>query len=332
MFSVVIPLYNKAHTIRETLAGVLSQDLTDFEVVIVDDGSTDGGPEIVGTEFADPRIRMLHQENSGVSTARNRGVAAARHELVAFLDGDDLWDPGYLTAMKEAAQQFPDAGMYCCAGTLRFPDGSGYTRYSSRYGVANQKINFFENPAFFGHTSATVVRKSRFESAGGFPVGMRHYEDQTLFYRLALLFDVVYCPRPLTMWRQGVAGSASSDTAGADRDRIARVNTAFACWAGFDPDKRNPLFLVYIRAEVRNHIRALLAARDYPGISLVLDTIDPRLRTEFRSFERFLYPKPALRAASRVWVLSCQAIWRSRGFPVRKFQARVAAQDPVRGQ
>ena len=93
-FSVVIPLYNKAHTIVHTLSTVMRQNYADYDVVIVDDGSTDNGVQLIREHFKDPRIRIIHQENAGVSAARNRGIDEARGEWVAFLGGDDEWLPG----------------------------------------------------------------------------------------------------------------------------------------------------------------------------------------------------------------------------------------------
>ena len=325
MFSVVIPLYNKAHTIGDTLASVLNQDLRDFEVVIVDDGSTDGGPQIIRSHFDDPRIRMIHQKNLGAGGARNRGVAEARYDLVAFLDGDDLWHPGYLTAMSEAAQHFPDAGMYCCAGVIRHPDGSGHLRYSSRYRDQTQLINYFENPAFFGHTSSTVVRKSRFHLSGGFPADMRNFEDHVVFYRLALQVDVVYCPSAMTLCNKGVPGSVSSDRTGNHDDHIKRNNMVFACWEALGPDKRNPLFPVFVRRDIRAFVRGLLADRNYPSIHTLLERTDPRLRDQLSALERFFYPRPAFWAVSRLWTGTCEVLWRLRGFPMSEYRRELTA-------
>ena len=91
-FSVIIPLYNKEKYIQNTLQSVLNQTFENFEVIIVDDGSTDDGPEKVGL-ISDCRIRFIRKENGGVSSARNRGIAEARGEYIAFLDADDEWRP-----------------------------------------------------------------------------------------------------------------------------------------------------------------------------------------------------------------------------------------------
>ena len=91
MFSVVIPLYNKELSIINTIQSVLDQTFQNFEIVVVNDGSTDRSVEMV-EQFNDPRIRIINKSNGGVSSARNRGIQEAKYELVAFLDADDFWE------------------------------------------------------------------------------------------------------------------------------------------------------------------------------------------------------------------------------------------------
>ena len=91
MFSIVIPLYNKAEYVPKTLASVLNQTYSDFELIIVDDGSTDDSLEVINS-FVDNRIKIVKQKNGGVSAARNRGIIEAKYELIALLDADDWWD------------------------------------------------------------------------------------------------------------------------------------------------------------------------------------------------------------------------------------------------
>jgi glycosyltransferase involved in cell wall biosynthesis len=116
--SVVIPLYNKGPHIARALNSVLAQTFQDFEVIVVDDGSTDDGAEVV-RGFDDPRIRLIQQENRGVSAARNRGIEAARAELVAFLDADDEWLAGHLEVLLRLRDKYPEAGAYGTAYLIK---------------------------------------------------------------------------------------------------------------------------------------------------------------------------------------------------------------------
>ena len=104
--SVVIPLCNKESYIRRALNSIVNQSFQDFEVIIVDDGSTDKGAEVV-RGFDDPRIRLIQQENSGTFTARNRGIKAARGDLIAFLDADDEWKPEHLEVLLRLQEKYP---------------------------------------------------------------------------------------------------------------------------------------------------------------------------------------------------------------------------------
>lgn len=112
--SVVVPLYQKAGTVSRSVASILSQSFADFELIVVDDGSTDAGPQIVAA-VKDSRVRLIAQANAGPGAARNRGMRAARGEYVAFLDADDAWRPQYLERMVAALDAAPAAGTVTCA-------------------------------------------------------------------------------------------------------------------------------------------------------------------------------------------------------------------------
>ena len=110
-FSVIIPVYNKANTIRAAVESVLAQTFSDFEIVIVDDGSHDT-PEKVLADLMDKQLHLIHQENGGVSVARNTGIRAAKGDYLCFLDADDLWLPNHLEEMSILIDQFPTADMF----------------------------------------------------------------------------------------------------------------------------------------------------------------------------------------------------------------------------
>ena len=113
-FSVVVPLYNKEREVGAALDSVLGQRRLPREIIVVDDGSTDGGAAVVGG-YTSPLIRLVTQKNAGVSAARNRGAVLARSEYIAFLDADDRWQPGYLEKMAFLIEQYPDCGAYAAA-------------------------------------------------------------------------------------------------------------------------------------------------------------------------------------------------------------------------
>jgi glycosyl transferase family 2 len=119
--SVVVPLYNKAPTIQRTLDSILGQTFADFELIVVDDGSTDGGAEVV-EGCRDPRVRLIRQSNAGPGAARNRALAEANGQYAAFLDADDEWLPQFLHKSIALLEQFPQAAMVA-SGYFHHPEG-----------------------------------------------------------------------------------------------------------------------------------------------------------------------------------------------------------------
>lgn len=210
--SVVIPLYNKENYILDALKSISAQSFRRFEVIVVDDGSTDGGPELV-RKFDLPQLQLLAQENSGVSVARNNGVSGARFELVAFLDADDFWLPDHLLNLWKQYVAFPDAVMY--SNRFSEVEGTIIEKHSSSESVVDVRIvnHFFKEYALGSHmvfTSATMVRKSFFEQAGGFPVGYNRGEDVAVWSRLSLLGGVVSSGYVGVLYRRGTNGLTSA--------------------------------------------------------------------------------------------------------------------------
>src|SRR3954469_10712247 len=120
--TVIIPLYNKAAYIKRALDSVLAQTFSGFELIVIDDGSTDGGGAIVA-RCDDPRVRLIRQENAGPAQARNHGIDEASGELVAFLDADDEWMPRYLEHSVAALEQAGPEVACLASGYLLYPQG-----------------------------------------------------------------------------------------------------------------------------------------------------------------------------------------------------------------
>lgn len=195
MISVVIPLYNKAQSIRKTLDSVLAQTYKDFEIVVVDDGSTDESADVAEAFLQASRhsplaFRLIRKPNGGVSSARNAGILAAKGEYVAFLDGDDLWGPEYLSISAKLIADYPNAGIYGTASGLVINDvlKGETTLYVGHRG-------WIENPWIVGppfSTSATIVDKKVFDVIGLFDERMTHGEDLDMWWRIVLKYPCVY--------------------------------------------------------------------------------------------------------------------------------------------
>lgn len=202
MISVVIPLYNKESLISNTIQTVLNQTLQDFEIVVINDGSTDNSVAEV-KKIDDSRIRIINQKNSGVSAARNRGIHEAKGDFIALLDGDDEWKPDYLKTQFELTQKYPECDVF--AMNYEFQDINGKKTptiinklpFKDVDGVLS---NYFE-VASCSHppicSISVMARKGIFESVGGFPQGIKSGEDLLTWARLACRYKIAYCKTPL---------------------------------------------------------------------------------------------------------------------------------------
>lgn len=213
-FSVVIPLYNKEHMIKRTINSVLAQTFTNFEIVIVDDGSTDGSISIIRDSFDDSRIKIVRQVNQGVSVARNTGVEVSRGEYIAFLDADDEWLPSYLDTINTAIQQHPKSKLIHIPALHRdIVNGFGAFFVVKRFANKVLNVNLFESAYnICAQTSGIVVERELFNyykknfEGNGFPADMTYEEDMTCFFSIALLTKSLYIGKPLSIRNYNVKG------------------------------------------------------------------------------------------------------------------------------
>ncbi len=205
MISIVIPLYNKAALVRRTLDSVFAQTYQDFEIVIVDDGSTDGSTQVVAS-IDDARIRLISQQNAGVSAARNHGISEARGEYIALLDADDEWKPDYLATQMALAKKYPECDVFAINYECRDELGNVTPAIINKLqfsGVDGLLSNYFEvaacsNPPLW--TSAIMTRKGVFESVGGFPLDIKSGEDLLTWARLACRYKIAYSNQPMAIY------------------------------------------------------------------------------------------------------------------------------------
>ncbi|WP_347988538.1 glycosyltransferase family 2 protein [Methylomonas sp. AM2-LC] len=322
MFTVVIPLYNKAHILVRTLVSVLTQTYAEFEVVIVNDGSTDNWEEAISIFSHDTRIRIINQYNQGVSAARNKGVECARYEYIAFLDADDEWLPGYLQKMREAIELFPSAGMYGCPSWHRnIMTGQAGNAILNRYKDKIQTIEYFENPQTMPHISATVVAKSIFnqiDNGNGFPVGKKLCEDWSCFNRLAFLAPYVYVGYSLAIRNNGVDGQITGLARTEQIKMMQYVVDFFNLTHEFSlnyPEKQR-LFTIFFKYDVRNRILCQLRDNDHSTLQFLLSKLNPACLNEFSAFELKLYRIQNLNILAKIYIYITKLVWRSHGFPI----------------
>ncbi len=228
-FSVIIPLYNKAPYIRKALESVFAQTYTDYELIVVDDGSTDDSASIV-QQFIDERlkvkgeetsravtstynlssityklsVRLITQSNAGVSAARNSGVAASSGDYLAFLDADDWWEPTYLERMAQLIEDYPEAGLYASNYVYYKPGKTHVAVNNIETGYFNYPKAYYEGGAMPIWTGAAMIPRNVFEEMGGFPLGIKLGEDFLLWAKIAMKYKVAFLNEPLAWYNNDV--------------------------------------------------------------------------------------------------------------------------------
>jgi glycosyltransferase involved in cell wall biosynthesis len=203
-FSVIIPLYNKAPYVKKAIYSVIEQSFRDFELIVVDDGSSDDSFGIVKTVLENSSLdyQLIHQNNAGVSTARNNGVAVSQGDYLCFLDADDWWAPTFLERMDWLIREYPEAGIYgtnyyyvkngkksICVTTAE----TGYINYCKVYA---EKLQM---PLW---TGATCIPRCVFMEMGGFKPLLKLGEDFCLWIMVALKYRVAFLNEALSFYFQ----------------------------------------------------------------------------------------------------------------------------------
>jgi glycosyltransferase involved in cell wall biosynthesis len=216
--SVILPTYNRANLVGNAIESILQQTYKNIEIIVVDDGSTDETPNALSRFGA--QIKVTYQKNAGPSAARNRGIAEAKGEIVAFLDSDDQWLPTKIER-QVAVLQRADSSVPCCVcnAELRFAGRPSRTSFRNACLDPAQQEGLWTNTTevltdrylFFNQVAA--VRRSALEQVGGFNESLRFLEDYDLALRLSLLGPFAFIKEPLVIWNEGSEGSLSAEAA-----------------------------------------------------------------------------------------------------------------------
>jgi glycosyltransferase involved in cell wall biosynthesis len=211
--SVLVPLYNKAVFIEATICSVLAQDYPYFELLIVDDGSTDNGVARLQARFNDSRIRIIRQANAGAGAARNRALRLAQGNILAFLDADDEWSPTHLSDLLHLASEFPRAGILATriaykAATKLVAENT--IRATCPCLIENYFVLAAQRDAWFINSSSCAIRQDVFLKVGGFLEATPYGEDQEYWARVSLSYPMAFHPRVSAMYCVDVPNRAMS--------------------------------------------------------------------------------------------------------------------------
>jgi glycosyltransferase involved in cell wall biosynthesis len=202
--SVVIPTYNSATLLCEAVESVLEQTYQDFEIIVVDDGSTDNTRQMAEV-FRGPKVKYIFQPNQGPPVARNTGIRASSGRLVAFLDADDIWLPFKLELQVKALENSPQAGLAYCDMFLYDMDqqaviGAPFLQRCPRPPPRGEVFAELSH-RFFGHPSTTIIRREVFDRVGFFDESLRYCDDYDMLFRIASRFEFELVSAPLVAYR-----------------------------------------------------------------------------------------------------------------------------------
>ena len=200
-FSVVIPVYNKEKFVTKTLKSVLDQTFTDFEIIIVNDGSTDKS-EVKILEFKDSRIQYYSKKNEGVAVARNFGIEKATSDYICFIDADDFWFPNFLETMHRFISELPEQKVFAAAIEIETKNKTIPAHYSIPKKSDFEIVDFFDasQKECILWTSSVCIHKSVFEKVGTFDTIIKHGEDTELWIRIGLQFPIVFIRKILARY------------------------------------------------------------------------------------------------------------------------------------
>lgn len=287
--TVVLPVYNREKLVGDTLESILSQRFGEFEVVVVDDGSTDGTAEAVKAfTQRDGRVRYVFQDNAGPGAARNTGITEARGEWIAFLDSDDLWEPDKLSNFRRLVDETPSLDFVHTNWQALYLDGTrSKPRDTENFELLSSKTYLLST--FSLKTSTIAIRKDLLDRIGGyFYTDSPLYEDFHLFWRAVMKARAIgYVPSCDTVCVQtkGSLGRSMTPEINARAKIFAMDRTRRWIEEGNLPPDYERIFRMRIYREFQNLFRLLIRRRGLADIG-----------KDFANCSRLLSPQRAVRA------------------------------------
>lgn len=262
MISIILPLYNKEKHIARTISSVLAQSFKSFELIIVNDGSTDKSISQV-LKFQDDRIVIINKKNGGVSSARNTGITVAKYKYIAFLDADDVWDSNYLKKMGKLIKDYPNALVY--ASNFYFENSEIGVKEKANTDITRGIIsNYFRIVLFKDliHTSSVIIKKTILNGEIKFDERISRGEDISLWSKLATKGPIAYEPSGSNIYYLNTQNSMTKQSISPKRT-----------WAYYvDKSNVSDIYqaLYYKKIILARLFRYLIQERDFKNFSLLL--------------------------------------------------------------
>jgi len=298
--SVVIPAYNAAKTILETIRSVQRQSFTDFELIVIDDGSTDETLSLLAT-VEDSRLRILSFENGGISMARNRGIEHARGEFISFLDADDLWTADKLERQLAVLRQQPEAGAAYSWTYIIDEHSKWLFTIDPVYFEGNVYAQMLVRNFLVSGSSNVLIRRLAVESTGNFDISLKYAQDKDYWIRLAAKWPFALVPHYQILYRRH-GGTTSSRIDLAEKEGILVIERAFQV----APPELQPLKQ---QALANTYLHTAELCLTYASDAAAARQAGKRLRKATRLYPKILLNGRAQRLAGKSLLL--------RAFPQR---------------
>lgn len=277
VFSIVIPLYNKEQTIDRAIESILNQSYDKFEIIIVDDGSTDNSLE-KAKNYEDSRIKIYKQKNSGVSSARNKGIEKAKYNYIGFLDADDMWKKNFLKEIVFLINKYPDRGLYATGYEFHLENNSTeLAEYSNLSQDFRGEIrNYFKytlnNPLI--SASSVVIPKKTFKEVGFFDNSLAFGEDLDMWFRIALEKSLAFTNKSLAIYYQNASDRACNRDISMEKDFIKKIISNM----DFYKSSKNSFNNEYIKTLFVRRIKSLILSNKRKEARYVLHNLNSRLK------------------------------------------------------
>lgn len=266
-FSIVIPLYNKSKYIQTTLNSILSQTFMDYEIVVVNDGSTDDSLDIVN-KYDSSKVRIFTQVNQGVSIARNLGIKKSKGQWIAFIDADDIWDEKYLEKAFNTIKSFPKAEIL---GMNYKVDSESRSQESGRDPDIGPNSGYIYNyfklclSRYLFNSSSVIVKRECFDIVGYFSTILKEAEDLEMWYRLIKQFTLCYNSEILSFYRK-------DHNVQLTRQKKIKLENYWAYHIKFD-NITNREEYIYLSYRVASLVRVLVSHKRFRDLILLIKNI-----------------------------------------------------------